>query len=50
LFTAVNAIIQGLFEPKDIVRYREIAASPAMKGRLIGRMRRSSLLEDKMGL
>jgi glycerol-3-phosphate dehydrogenase (NAD+) len=50
LFTAVNAIVQGLFEPKDIVRYREIAASPAMKGRLIGRMRRSSLLEDKMGL
>jgi hypothetical protein len=37
-------------EPKDIVRYREVAASPAMKGRLIGRMRRSSLLEDKMGL
>jgi glycerol-3-phosphate dehydrogenase (NAD+) len=50
LFTAVNAIVQGLFGPNDIVRYREVSASNAVKGRLSVRMRRTSLLEDKMGV
>jgi glycerol-3-phosphate dehydrogenase (NAD+) len=50
LFTAVNAIIQGLYGPKDIVRYRQVAASNAVKGRLSNRALRSSLLEDTMGV
>ena len=50
LFTAVNAIIQGLYGPKDIVRYRQVAASNAVKGHLSSRALRSSLLEDTMGV
>eukprot|EP00122_Pirum_gemmata_P011239 Pgem_evm1s10402 len=28
LFTAVNAIVQGLYPPKDIAQYRDLAAKP----------------------
>jgi glycerol-3-phosphate dehydrogenase (NAD+) len=50
LFTAVNAIVQGLFRPQDIVRYRQLAASNSVKGRLTRSTRRLSVLEDKMGV
>jgi len=47
LFTAVHAISSGLFEPKDIVRFRDVAVSPNLK-----KMKETdiSLLEEKIGL
>eukprot|EP01134_Creolimax_fragrantissima_P003359 CFRG3359T1 len=50
LFTAVNAIAQGLYPPTDIVRYRDLVADGALKvdETLTRDLRRSSLVEDRI--
>ncbi|KNC82007.1 hypothetical protein SARC_05704 [Sphaeroforma arctica JP610] len=48
LFTAVNAIVQGMYEPKDIARYRDLAAKPVVDETFVNTTRRKSLLEEKL--
>lgn len=51
LFTAVNAISRGLFKPKDIARYREVASSPKLRADYVSKSeRRLSILEAKIDL
>lgn len=48
LFTTVNAIARGLFEPKDIQRFREVAAS--LPTTIESDENKKSLLEEKIGI
>ncbi len=51
LFTAVNAITRGLFPPKDIARYREIASEDVIQNESVSRsQRRLSVLEETVGV
>ena len=50
LFTAVEAIIRGQYEPNDIARFREIALEYTTKAIYQDDDSKSSLLEEKLGV